>query len=288
MRWAADPRGCKLLERVGLLSKNDKGRVYDKFRDRVMFPIHDRRGRTIAFGGRVLDPEDWPKYLNSPETPLFHKGRELYGLWQVRQAHARSTALIVVEGYMDVIALFQYGVTQAVATLGTATTPDHAELLFRNAPTCISVSTATAPAAAPRGKALESVLPRMKDGRQAFFLFLPDGEDPDTMVRNEGAPASICACATRRRCPSSSSIRTVHGRQPRHVSTARRAWPNARNRCSRRFPTARSGDLMRQRLTELTGSKAATTTNRWRNWRRWIFRPRPNIGAPNSSTPANS
>jgi DNA primase len=116
-----------------------------------MFPIHDRRGRTIAFGGRVIEDEDSPKYLNSPETALFHKGRELYGLWQVRRRTSKIDRLIVVEGYMDVVALFQFGVTQAVATLGTATTPDHAELLFRNAPTSISASTATAPAAAPRG-----------------------------------------------------------------------------------------------------------------------------------------
>ena len=109
-----DPQRMALLERVGLFSKNDKSHIYDKFRDRVMFPIHDRRGRTIAFGGRVLDPEDSPKYLNSPETPLFHKGRELYGLWQVRQTNSRIERLIVVEGYMDVIALFQHGITQAV------------------------------------------------------------------------------------------------------------------------------------------------------------------------------
>ena len=181
-----DPRRMALLERVGLFSKNDKGHVYDKFRDRVMFPIHDRRGRTIAFGGRVLDPEDAPKYLNSPETPLFHKGRELYGLWQVRQSNQKIERLIVVEGYMDVIALFQHGITQAVATLGTATTPDHAELLFRNASDvyfCFDGDRAGRGAAV---KAMESVLPRLKDGRQAFFLFLPDGEDPDTLVRSEG------------------------------------------------------------------------------------------------------
>ncbi len=182
-----DPRRMALLERVGLFSKNDKGHVYDKFRDRVMFPIHDRRGRTIAFGGRVLDPEDSPKYLNSPETPLFHKGRELYGLWQVRQANSRIERLIVVEGYMDVIALFQHGITQAVATLGTATTPEHAELLFRNAPDVYFCFDGDAAGRRAASKAMESVLPRMKDGRQAFFLFLPDGEDPDTLVRHEGS-----------------------------------------------------------------------------------------------------
>ena len=152
-----------------------------------MFPILDRRGRTIAFGGRVLDPEDAPKYLNSPETPLFHKGRELYGLWQVRQANSKIERLIVVEGYMDVIALFQHGITHAVATLGTATTPDHAELLFRNAPDVYFCFDGDAAGRRAASRAMESVLPRMKDGRQAFFLFLPDGEDPDTLVRSEGS-----------------------------------------------------------------------------------------------------
>lgn len=182
-----DPRRLALLEKVGMFSRNDSGRVYDKFRDRVMFPIHDRRGRVIAFGGRVLEKDDGPKYLNSPETVLFHKGRELYGLWQVRQAHAKIPRLIVVEGYMDVVALFQYGVNTAVATLGTATTPDHAELLFRNAADVYFCFDGDRAGRGAAWKALESVLPRMRDGRQAFFLFLPEGEDPDTIVRKEGA-----------------------------------------------------------------------------------------------------
>jgi DNA primase len=182
-----DERRMQLLERGGLFSKNDKGSVYDKFRDRLMFPIHDRRGRTIAFGGRVIDPEDSPKYLNSPETALFHKGRELYGLWQAKQANAKLERLVVVEGYMDVVALAQYGVSQAVATLGTATTPDHAELLFRSAPDVYFCFDGDRAGRAAAWKALESVLPRMKDGRQAFFLFLPEGEDPDTIVRKDGA-----------------------------------------------------------------------------------------------------
>jgi DNA primase len=109
-----DERRMRLLDAAGLLSRNDAGRVYDKFRDRIMFPIHDRRGRVIAFGGRVLEKDEGPKYLNSPETALFHKGRELYGLWQVRQAHSKIPRLVVVEGYMDVVALFQYGVTTSM------------------------------------------------------------------------------------------------------------------------------------------------------------------------------
>src|SRR5690349_5187385 len=176
-----------LLEKAGMLTSGERGSKYDRFRNRVMFPILDRRGRTIAFGGRVLVKEDTPKYLNSPETPLFHKGRELFGLWQVREAHQKIPRLIVVEGYMDVISLHQFGVPQAVATLGTATTRDHAEILFRQCADvyfCFDGDRAGRQAA---WRAVESVLPRMRDGRQAFFLFLPDGEDPDSLVRKEGA-----------------------------------------------------------------------------------------------------
>jgi DNA primase len=176
----------KLLNDAGMVASNERGNRYDRFRERVMFPILDRRGRVIAFGGRVLSAEQSPKYLNSPETPLFHKGRELFALWQVKQAHTQLTRIMVVEGYMDVIALHQAGLPIAVATLGTATTPDHAETLFRAAADvyfCFDGDRAGRQAA---WRALESVLPRMRDGRQAHFLFLPDGEDPDTLVRKEG------------------------------------------------------------------------------------------------------
>ena len=193
-----------LLEKAGMLISGERGTKYDRFRDRVMFPILDRRGRTIAFGGRVLEKcgdgsslvdsraqdarksADGPKYLNSPETPLFHKGRELFGLWQVREANQKIARLIVVEGYMDAISLHQFGVTQAVATLGTATTRDHAEILFRQCADvyfCFDGDRAGRQAA---WRAVESVLPRMRDGRQALFLFLPDGEDPDSLIRKEG------------------------------------------------------------------------------------------------------
>jgi DNA primase len=168
-----------------MLSTGEKGKQYDRFRERLMFPIMDRRGRVIAFGGRVLEG-DGPKYLNSPETPLFHKGRELFALWQVRQANTRLERLIVVEGYMDVVSLHQAGVTQAVATLGTATTHEHAELLFRAAPDVFFCFDGDRAGRSAAWRALESVLPRMRDGRQAFFLFLPEGEDPDTLVRKEG------------------------------------------------------------------------------------------------------
>jgi DNA primase len=247
-----DERRMRLLERGGMFSKNDRGHVYDKFRDRVMFPIHDRRGRVIAFGGRVLDKEDGPKYLNSPETPLFHKGRELYGLWQVRQANQKIERLVVVEGYMDVVALFEHGVTQAVATLGTATTPDHAELLFRNAPDVYFCFDGDRAGRGAAWKAVESVLPRMRDGRQAFFLFLPDGEDPDSIVRQEGAQGFDARL--RQATPLSQfffdtlsdgiTLSTLDGK----ARLAERAKP-----LLAQIPDGAFGDLMRQRLTELTG-----------------------------------
>jgi DNA primase len=157
----------------------------------------DRRGRVIAFGGRIITSAanahsaeatrgEGPKYLNSPETPLFHKGRELFALWQAREANRKLERLIVVEGYMDVVALHQAGITQAVATLGTSTTAEHAELLFRAAPDVFFCFDGDKAGRSAAWRALESVLPRMRDGRQAFFLFLPEGEDPDTLVRKEG------------------------------------------------------------------------------------------------------
>ncbi len=254
-----DERRMKLLERGGLFSKNDSGRVYDKFRDRVMFPIFDRRGRTIAFGGRVLDKDASPKYLNSPETELFHKGRELYGLWQVRQTHNKIPRLIVVEGYMDVVALFQHGVDTAVATLGTATTADHAELLFRNAPDVYFCFDGDRAGRAAAWKAVESVLPRMKDGRQAFFLFLPDGEDPDSIVRKEGAEGFDArlreATALSQFLFDSLAVDVNLGTLEGKGRLAERAKP-----LLAQIPDGAFADLMRQRLTELTGVGARAST----------------------------
>ena len=179
-------RRMQLLNEAGMVASNERGSKYDRFRERLMFPILDRRGRVIAFGGRVLQADQGPKYLNSPETPLFHKGRELFALWQVKQANSSLARIVVVEGYMDVIALHQAGLPIAVATLGTATTPDHTEVLFRAAPDVVFCFDGDRAGRAAAWKALESALPRLRDGRQAYFLFLPDGEDPDTLIRKEG------------------------------------------------------------------------------------------------------
>ncbi len=179
----------KYLLEAGLLAENpDSGRRYDRFRDRIIFPIRDSRGRVIGFGGRVLG-DDKPKYLNSPETPVFHKGQELYGLYEARQHNRQLQDILVVEGYMDVIALAQQGLRNAVATLGTATTPEHIKRLLRIVPAitfCFDGDNAGRKAA---WRALEATLEHMKDGISARFLFLPDGSDPDDLVRSEGAEA---------------------------------------------------------------------------------------------------
>jgi DNA primase len=179
-----DDERLKRLQNAGMLSQG-KGGSYDKFRDRIMFPIHDRRGRVIAFGGRALG-DDGPKYLNSPETELFHKGRELYGLYLARKSQAKLERILVVEGYMDVVALAQFGFTNCVATLGTATTGDHAELLFRAADEVVYCFDGDRAGRQAAWRALEATLPRLREGRQARFLFLPEGEDPDTLVRGQG------------------------------------------------------------------------------------------------------
>ena len=175
----------KDLEKAGLVVRNDKGRVYDRFRERIVFPIVDQRGRIIAFGGRVLG-DDKPKYLNSPETPVFHKSRELYGLYQARKNNRSLTRIVVVEGYMDVIALAQHGIGYAVATLGTSTSETHLEKLFRLVPEVIFCFDGDDAGRKAAFRALEAALPAMQDGRQARFLFLDEGEDPDSVVRKKG------------------------------------------------------------------------------------------------------
>lgn len=176
----------KQLLATGLIvHREDSNRVYDAMRDRVIFPIRDFRGRVIAFGGRVLTDEK-PKYLNSPESPVFHKGQELYGLYEAKQAPGKLERVIVVEGYMDVVALAQYGITCGVATLGTATSTTHVERLFRLVPEVIFCFDGDEAGRKAAWRALESALPAMQDGKSASFLFLPTDEDPDSLVRKEG------------------------------------------------------------------------------------------------------
>jgi len=191
---ANSPETLRLLVEGGMLIKrddsgkqaNDDRSHYDRFRDRVMFPIRDQRGRTIAFGGRVLGDQK-PKYLNSPETPVFHKSRELYGLYEALQQRQRPDELIVVEGYMDVVALAQFGVRNAVATLGTSVGSAHMDRIFRHVSQVVFCFDGDAAGRTAAQRALDACLPAMLDGRQARFLFLPEGEDPDTVIRSEGA-----------------------------------------------------------------------------------------------------
>jgi DNA primase len=188
-RFGASEASRQKLTDTGLVIERDKGDGwYDRFRDRLMFPIRDARGRVIAFGGRVLDQGE-PKYLNSPETPLFHKGRELYGLYEVRQSRAPLTRLIVVEGYMDVVRLHQSGISYAVATLGTATTPEHLKRAFRLVKEIIFCFDGDRAGRSAAWRALQNALPEATAGRELKFLFLPDGEDPDSLVGKEGKTA---------------------------------------------------------------------------------------------------
>ena len=176
------------LAKAGLVIDANEGRRYDRFRDRIMFPIQNQRGHIIGFGGRVIDKGE-PKYLNSPETPLFEKGRELYGLGQARAGIRRTDTVLVVEGYMDVVALAQAGVDYAVATLGTATTPWQVQKLLKQANRVVFCFDGDSAGRKAAWRALENSLGQLVDGRQIGFLFLPEGEDPDSFVRANGREA---------------------------------------------------------------------------------------------------
>lgn len=176
------------LIKTGMLVENDNKRQYDRFRHRIMFPIRNVKGQVIAFGGRVLNDEK-PKYLNSPETPVFQKGNELYGLYEARKVRQTLTRLILVEGYMDVIGLAQHGIHYAVATLGTATSDVHLKRIFKMVPEVIFCFDGDAAGRKAAERAMETCLPLLEDGLQARFLFLPDGEDPDSLVSKEGKEA---------------------------------------------------------------------------------------------------
>jgi DNA primase len=194
LRDALADYGDPLLVEIGLVIVNEDKR-YDRFRDRVMFPIRNERGQPIAFGGRVIGAGE-PKYLNSPETPLFHKGRELYGLYEHRRAIQGDNQVVVVEGYMDVVMLDQHGVQNAVATLGTAITADQAARLLRLADAVVFAFDGDNAGRKAAWRALENSLPQAQDGKRLSFLFLPEGEDPDSYVRAEGADAFRALCAS--------------------------------------------------------------------------------------------
>ncbi len=187
---AHDEERRRLLQAGLIIERDSKGAerqagFYDRFRDRLMFPIRDGRGRVLAFGGRIIDAGE-PKYLNSPETPLFHKGRELYGLYEARQARADFKRLLIVEGYMDVVRLHQAGITFAVATLGTATTQEHLNKIFRITSEVVFCFDGDRAGRQAAWRALENALPLARDGRELKFMFLPEGQDPDTLIAADG------------------------------------------------------------------------------------------------------
>ncbi|WP_412523167.1 DNA primase [Shewanella chilikensis] len=187
-RYRSQQESQDKLLTAGMIISNDNGKRYDRFRDRLMFPIRDRRGRVIAFGGRVLG-DGTPKYLNSPETPIFHKGNELYGLYELKQAHREPRQVLIVEGYMDVVALAQFGVDYAVASLGTSTTAEQFQLLLRSAKEVVCCYDGDNAGKEAAWRALETALPLLKPGDTVRFMFLPQGEDPDSMVRKTGKEA---------------------------------------------------------------------------------------------------
>ncbi len=189
-KFGKSDEAIERLLATGLIIRKDNGQHYDRFRDRIMFPIRDARGRSIGFGGRVMGDGE-PKYLNSPETVLFHKGRELYGLYEARQALRNIEQLVVVEGYMDTVALARHGIDFAVATLGTATTGDHLNRLFRLTDKVCFAFDGDRAGRQAAWRALENALPQIREGRQVRFVFLPDGHDPDSYVNENGADAFV-------------------------------------------------------------------------------------------------
>ncbi|NQD92933.1 DNA primase [Pseudomonas sp. CrR25] len=275
---ASDSLQQKAMIDAGLLVENaESGKRYDRFRDRVIFPIRDSRGRVIAFGGRVLG-DDKPKYLNSPETPVFHKGQELYGLFEARKSNRDLDEIMVVEGYMDVIALAQQGLRNAVATLGTATSEEHLKRLFRLVPSvlfCFDGDTAGRNAA---WRALEATLPNLQDGRRARFLFLPDGEDPDTLVRSEGTDA-FRARINQQAQPLADYFFQQLGEEadPRSLEGKAHLMTLAAPLIDK-IPGNNLRALMRQRLTEITGL-AVETPNQ--------AAPASRPSAPTSSPPSD-
>jgi len=248
---AGNEEKLDLMVKAGLISKRESGGHYDRFRARVIFPIHDSKGRVIAFGGRLLD-EGEPKYLNSPETPVFHKGSELYNLHRARSAIAQQQLSIVVEGYMDVLALAQHGIDHCVATLGTATTTTHLQRLFRLAPSIVFCFDGDRAGRDAAGRALEIALPLLESGRQVSFLFLPDGEDPDSVVRDQGADRFRVLIESATPLPDLLFDTLLNQTDLTRMDGKARLATLARPLVSR-VPEGPLRELMQQRLSDLTG-----------------------------------
>jgi len=246
-----------LMEKAGLLGVNETSRYYDRFRSRIMFPIHDRRGRIIGFGGRILG-EDKPKYLNSPETPLFHKGSELYNLHRARVDITQQNYVLVVEGYTDVVSLTQKGIKNSVATLGTATTSNHLKILFRLTPHVVFCYDGDLAGQQAAWKALEAVLPEMVSGHQASFLFLPDGEDPDSIVQKSG-PESFLGMVSKATAISDFFYDTLLKEIDLNRLDGRARLAETAQPLLAKIPSGPFRELMQDKLQLLSGLKSVRT-----------------------------
>ncbi|NCA71479.1 MAG: DNA primase [Sphingobacteriia bacterium] len=276
-RLGVDQAAQQGLLTTGLIVEYE-GRRRDRFRGRIIFPIRDRRGRVIGFGGRLLG-DGKPKYLNSPETPLFHKGRALYGLFEAQQAQRQPGFMLVVEGYLDVIALAQYGLTNVVATLGTATTPEHLQLLGRIAPEVVFCFDGDRAGRAAAWKALQTALPTVSGHQSIRFLFLPEGEDPDTLIRAEGVEAFRTRLQTAQ--PLSEFLIDQLSRQVDMASMDGRArLVSLAEPLIQGMPGGIYRDLLNQRLVELAGLSSVARPSPSRPARAGVARPgmppRPN------------
>jgi DNA primase len=266
-RFGAQDADRKRLAEAGLIVERERGQIrdgerhYDRFRDRIMFPIRDNRGRVIAFGGRIIDAGE-PKYLNSPETVLFHKGRELYGLYETRRARSNLKRLLIVEGYMDAVRLHQAGIDYAVATLGTATTPEHLKRIFRLVGDVVFAFDGDRAGRAAAWRALQQALPETREGREIRFLFLPEGHDPDTLVAEEGREAFEARLASAlplseylvRELSQQSDLTHADGRA-RFAESARPLFA--------KVPAGVYRELLLERLAQVVGLSAARLEELW-------------------------
>jgi DNA primase len=266
-RFGAQDADRKRLAEAGLIVERERGQIrdgerhYDRFRDRIMFPIRDNRGRVIAFGGRIIDAGE-PKYLNSPETVLFHKGRELYGLYETRRARSNLKRLLIVEGYMDAVRLHQAGIDYAVATLGTATTPEHLKRIFRLVGDVVFAFDGDRAGRAAAWRALQQALPETREGREIRFLFLPEGHDPDTLVAEEGREAFEARLSSAlplseylvRELSQQSDLTHADGRA-RFAESARPLFA--------KVPAGVYRELLLERLAQVVGLSAARLEELW-------------------------
>ncbi len=245
----------------GLLIKKEDGKSYDRYRDRIMFPIRNRKGQVIGFGGRVLGDE-LPKYINSPETQVFHKGSELYGFYEARINTQKLERIVVVEGYMDVIALAQFGVSYAVATLGTATTPEHIKQLFRAVPEVVFCFDGDRAGREAAWRALVNAIPVIQDSKEIRFLFLPDGEDPDTQIRKVGKEAFEMSLGNAQSL-TSYFVENLHERFNITSDEGKARFLGEAAKLLKQMPDTLIRDQLIKRLSEQTNVDVMTFSNRY-------------------------